>query len=63
MSDNYNRDCPRCESKITAHLGARDIGIIERHMYVCCECGLIFGITDPLKYKARITQYYKEKTK
>jgi len=61
MSDGYNRNCSRCDSEITAHLGRQDIGIIERHMYVCCECGLIFSITDPKEYKARITQYYEER--
>jgi len=62
MSDDYQRHCPRCEARATAHIGAQDIGMIERHMYVCCECGLIFGITDPQKYKSRITQYYQELT-
>ena len=61
MSDDYRRNCPRCESRATAFIGAQDIGSIERHMYVCCECGLIFGITDPTKYKYGLTQYYEER--
>ena len=49
-------DCPRCSANASTHIGRRDIGVIERHMYICSECGLIFGITDPKEWRNKRQQ-------
>ena len=48
---SYNSNCPRCKTTATAHVGRQDIGILERHMYICAKCGLVFGITDADDWK------------
>jgi len=54
-------DCPRCKTQKTAHIGRQDIGRIERHMHVCAECGLIFGITDAREWRRKARQWFDEK--
>ena len=48
--------CPRCAKTNTAHIGRQDIGIIERHMYVCATCGLVFGETGASEYRKMLSR-------
>lgn len=58
---SFQTHCPRCTSHKTAHIGRQDIGRIERHMHVCAECGLIFGVTDWREWKYKARQWFDEK--
>ena len=59
----YQTDCPRCKAQATAHIGRRDIGRIERHMHICCECGLVFGVVNWREWKYKASHYFEQKLK
>lgn len=55
MSEEYEHKCARCKSTATAHIGRQDIGAIERHMYVCAKCGLVFGETVASEFRKMLS--------